>query len=81
MTATPDQVGTPSSVHETSALRSASEGRAGGDETMIDRVALVRRGLQLNYLTIAYNSVEALVSLVAGVLAGSARWSALVWTA
>src|SRR5688572_3948488 len=32
---------------------------------------LVRRGLWLNVATIAYNSVEAFVSLVAGVLAGS----------
>lgn len=35
------------------------------------RQVLVRRGLQLNYLTISYNALEALVSLVAGVLAGS----------
>jgi divalent metal cation (Fe/Co/Zn/Cd) transporter len=36
-----------------------------------DRRALVRRGLRLNYLTIAYNSLEAIASLVAGILAGS----------
>ena len=36
-----------------------------------DRPALVRRGLWLNYATIAYNTVEAIVSIVAGVLAGS----------
>lgn len=36
-----------------------------------DRGALVRRGLWLNYATIAYNVLEAVVSLVAGVLAGS----------
>jgi divalent metal cation (Fe/Co/Zn/Cd) transporter len=35
------------------------------------RAALVRRGLKLNYATIAYNVVEAVVSLVAGILAGS----------
>jgi divalent metal cation (Fe/Co/Zn/Cd) transporter len=35
------------------------------------RAALVRRGLRLNYLTIAYNALEALVSLVAGLAAGS----------
>ena len=40
-------------------------------ETGPDRVALVRRGLRLNYLTIAYNAFEAIASLVAGVLAGS----------
>ena len=37
----------------------------------LDREALVRRGLRLNYLTIGYNVVEAIVSLVAGLLAGS----------
>ena len=36
-----------------------------------ERAALVLRGLWLNYFTIAYNVVEAVVSLVAGVLAGS----------
>jgi divalent metal cation (Fe/Co/Zn/Cd) transporter len=35
------------------------------------RAALVRRGLWLNYATLAYNSLEAVVALVAGVLAGS----------
>jgi divalent metal cation (Fe/Co/Zn/Cd) transporter len=42
---------------------------------MIDALAarpvLVRRGLWLNYLTLAYNTVEAIVSLVAGLVAGS----------
>jgi divalent metal cation (Fe/Co/Zn/Cd) transporter len=37
----------------------------------LDRAALVRRGLLLNWLTIGYNSLEALVSLAAGVVAGS----------
>jgi divalent metal cation (Fe/Co/Zn/Cd) transporter len=36
-----------------------------------DRAPLVRRGLRLNYLTIGYNVVEALVALVSGFLAGS----------
>jgi divalent metal cation (Fe/Co/Zn/Cd) transporter len=36
-----------------------------------DRSALVRRGLLLNWVTIGYNAIEALVSLVAGVVAGS----------
>src|SRR5262245_44809449 len=36
-----------------------------------DRFALVRRGLLLNYLTIGYNVVEAVVSVGAGVVAGS----------
>ena len=35
------------------------------------RDALVRRGLWLSYLTIAYNALEAAVSLIAGLLAGS----------
>jgi len=37
----------------------------------IARQALVRRGLQLNYLTIGYNTLEAIVSMVAGFIAGS----------
>lgn len=35
------------------------------------RAGLVRRGLVLNYLTIAYNVVEALVAIGSGVMAGS----------
>jgi divalent metal cation (Fe/Co/Zn/Cd) transporter len=35
------------------------------------RDALVRRGLALNYATIAYNSFEAVAALIAGALAGS----------
>lgn len=41
------------------------------DAIIPDRATLVRRGLRLNYATIAYNVVEALVSLAAGVAAGS----------
>jgi divalent metal cation (Fe/Co/Zn/Cd) transporter len=37
----------------------------------IARSALIRRGLLLNYATIGYNIVEAVVSLIAGLLAGS----------
>jgi divalent metal cation (Fe/Co/Zn/Cd) transporter len=37
----------------------------------IERGTLVRRGLLLNYATIGYNTVEAVVSLIAGLLAGS----------
>jgi divalent metal cation (Fe/Co/Zn/Cd) transporter len=40
-------------------------------EAVVPRLALVRRGLWLNYLTIGYNTIEAVVSLVAGVVAGS----------
>jgi divalent metal cation (Fe/Co/Zn/Cd) transporter len=35
------------------------------------RARLVRRGLQLNYVTIGYNVLEAALSLLAGLLAGS----------
>ena len=35
------------------------------------RDSLVRRGLRLNVATIAYNSLEAVISVVAGVMAGS----------
>ena len=35
------------------------------------RAALVRRGLRLNYLTLGYNTIEAMVSLAAGLVAGS----------
>ena len=40
-------------------------------EVVVPRLALVRRGLWLNYLTIGYNTIEAVVSLVAGLVAGS----------
>jgi divalent metal cation (Fe/Co/Zn/Cd) transporter len=36
-----------------------------------DRPALVRRGLLLNYLTIGYNVVEAVISVAAGIVSGS----------
>ncbi len=35
------------------------------------RINLVRRGLNLEYLTIAYNSLEGLIAIVAGFIAGS----------
>ena len=35
------------------------------------RTNLVRRGLNLEYLTIAYNSLEGLIAIVAGFIAGS----------
>src|SRR5258708_39910224 len=37
----------------------------------ISRHQLVRRGEKLEYFTIGWNSIEALVSIVAGVFAGS----------
>ena len=36
-----------------------------------DRTTLVRRGRHLTYLTLGYNSLEGIVSLIAGALAGS----------
>ncbi|MGJ5813675.1 cation transporter [Paludibaculum fermentans] len=36
-----------------------------------DRQRLVRRGQKLEYFTLAYNSVEGLVSIIAGLIAGS----------
>jgi divalent metal cation (Fe/Co/Zn/Cd) transporter len=36
-----------------------------------ERASLVRRGLRLNYLTIGYNALEAVVSIAAGLVAGS----------
>ena len=37
----------------------------------LERATLVRRGLRLNYLTIGYNTLEAVGSIAAGVVAGS----------
>src|ERR1044071_1455293 len=37
----------------------------------LDRPSLVRRSRRLNYATIAYNSLEGILSVAAGVLAGS----------
>lgn len=36
-----------------------------------EREGLVRRGLRLEYLTLAWNSLEALIAIVSGVVAGS----------
>ena len=36
-----------------------------------DRSAIVRRGLRLEYLTLAWNSLEALIAIVSGMMAGS----------
>ena len=40
-------------------------------EIALDRQAVARRGKQLEYFTIAWNSLEGLVAVVAGALAGS----------
>jgi divalent metal cation (Fe/Co/Zn/Cd) transporter len=39
--------------------------------TAIDRAALVRRGRQLEYYTLAWNSLEGIVGVIAGAIAGS----------
>jgi divalent metal cation (Fe/Co/Zn/Cd) transporter len=36
-----------------------------------NRADLVKRGLHLEYFTIGYNSLEGLIALVAGLMAGS----------
>jgi cation diffusion facilitator family transporter len=39
--------------------------------TTMDRAAFVRRGLRLEYLTLGWNSLEALIAIGAGLIAGS----------
>src|ERR1022692_3837909 len=39
--------------------------------TVLDRTPMVRRGRRLEYFTIAWNSIEGLVAVVSGVIAGS----------
>jgi divalent metal cation (Fe/Co/Zn/Cd) transporter len=41
------------------------------DMAMLDRTALVHRGRKLEYFTIAWNTVEGLLAIVMGVIAGS----------
>jgi divalent metal cation (Fe/Co/Zn/Cd) transporter len=40
-------------------------------DVVLGRPALVRRGLLLNWITIGYNAIEAVISLAAGLVAGS----------
>jgi divalent metal cation (Fe/Co/Zn/Cd) transporter len=51
-----------SSVHDPS---------SSAPSALIDRADLVRHGLRLNYLTIGYNALEAVLSIAAGLVAGS----------
>jgi len=52
---------------------------------MSDALAAARprlsAGSLLNYLTLAYNTVEAIVAIAAGLVAGAWRSSASGWTA
>jgi hypothetical protein len=41
------------------------------DAATLTRPELVRRGQRLEYVTIAYNSLEGFISIVAGLIAGS----------
>ncbi|MFI5310775.1 MAG: cation transporter [Gemmatimonadales bacterium] len=41
------------------------------DHVTLDRQAFVQRGLRLNYASLAYNTLEAVASIIAGLLAGS----------
>jgi len=51
---------------------SASPARVTGEEISVaTREVLVLRGIRLSYATIGYNSLEAIASLIAGLLAGS----------
>jgi divalent metal cation (Fe/Co/Zn/Cd) transporter len=38
---------------------------------VVDRAGLVRRGRRLEYVTVAYNSLEGLIAIVSGLIAGS----------
>jgi len=51
-------------------MKVASDAEAIG-KMELDRLATIRRGCRLEYLTIAWNSAEAAVALIAGLLAGS----------
>jgi hypothetical protein len=43
------------------------------ESAVLDRTALVRRGRRLEYFTIAWNSVEGLLAVAIGVIAGAFR--------
>jgi divalent metal cation (Fe/Co/Zn/Cd) transporter len=45
--------------------------REGGPPVTLDRGGLVRRGLVLSYATLAYNSLEAVLAIFAGIIASS----------
>lgn len=41
------------------------------EQSILERQAVVRRGLWLNYATLAYNSLESVIGITAGIAAGS----------
>jgi divalent metal cation (Fe/Co/Zn/Cd) transporter len=45
--------------------------RTMNQESTIERKKQIKRGLRLEYFTIAYNSLEGLISIIAGLIAGS----------
>ena len=49
----------------------SSQGRGSSEVSELTREELVRQGIRLSYATIGYNSLEAIASLIAGLLAGS----------
>jgi len=44
----------------------------------VGRQPIARRGKRLEYFTIAWNTLEGLVAVVAGAFAGRSRWLGLV---
>jgi divalent metal cation (Fe/Co/Zn/Cd) transporter len=42
-----------------------------GENAVLDRMAIVRRGRRLEYFTIAWNSIEGLLAVAMGIIAGS----------
>lgn len=54
---------------ETCSVRNASTSATGRDEP--DRSELLRRGRRLEYLTVGYNSLEGVIAVVSGLVAGS----------
>jgi divalent metal cation (Fe/Co/Zn/Cd) transporter len=41
------------------------------ESAVLDRISIVRRGRRLEYFTIAWNSIEGLLAVVLGIVAGS----------
>jgi divalent metal cation (Fe/Co/Zn/Cd) transporter len=56
---------------DTDGRRASAIGAPAAGSASAEREALVRRGLLLNYVTLGYNALEAVVALGAGIAAGS----------